>query len=380
MSDDEYDWESCAGDTDIVSVVPRRRNSGPLLGAVQKCTQLVEGTNDTLARMEEDHQKMRILVAVMAVFNFLQLIPQTIKDTIVGFITTNGLRLGILMLLSHGIAIVLRRLQRKSHEPIVEGGSSSSTRPSVSIVEPTAALPPPPAPASNGELPDQVKKVLDLEMSPKWVLVKKENDITWEVQDVDWNGGHKITRFSGPVNCSLTQFTRTLIESAPKPQRQFDKMLDAYNVLEDYGSEGGRIVYVNFHSPVWGITRREVVSHIIRRLLTPEDCKKYNIEGQFPDLDASDRTNFEKQTLENPLVVGNISTTHPKSVESSSFTRAKINAQGYIVVPTSATTCHVTEIIALDVSGSLPAFAVEAGAKKVFARFNGMINYLNNLN
>ena len=355
MSDDDCDWQSCGGETDIVSVTSRRRTNGPILGAVQKCTQLVEGTNDTLARMEEDQQKMRIFVAVLTVLNVLQLIPQGVKDGVIGFVARNGLKVAILMLLSHGIALVIRRMQRKSVLPIVDAGSSATKTPTVSIIEPREI--PPPA-VDDGQLPAQVKKVLELRSSPNWVLIKEEKGIKWEYQDVDWNGGHKITKFSGPVNCSLTQFTRELIEAAPKAQRQFDKMLDAYNVLEDYGSDGGRILYVNFHSPVWGITRREVVTHIVRRLLTPEDCKEFKVEGEFPEMDVAGRKKFDK-TLENPLVIGTVSTTHPKAPESSSFTRAQMNAQGYVVVPTSPTTCHITEVIALDVSGSLPAFAVE---------------------
>jgi len=201
----------------------------------------------------------------------------------------------------------------------------------------------------------------------------------FDSQPVEWSPT-KACKFSCEVKCSVRGFFDIVVKDAPAPVKQFDALLDHFEVLEE-GSDrfAGHKLYTNFFSPVPRVVgRRDFVTLAQDALLTKEECKKYGIPitGEYPELDTRAIEQSQVNLDYGVYCVSNMSTEHPSRPPNNTFVRGHAHAQAYIIVGRGPDKMWLCEVQSLNPMGSIPAWAVDLGAVKVIERFVNLRNYL----
>eukprot|EP01063_Lacrimia_lanifica_P033889 TRINITY_DN6156_c0_g3_i1.p1 TRINITY_DN6156_c0_g3~~TRINITY_DN6156_c0_g3_i1.p1 ORF type:complete len:440 (+),score=134.84 TRINITY_DN6156_c0_g3_i1:34-1353(+) len=422
MSDggEDWDWETCDSPDEAISQVsrasrPTRRGGGQVAAKMERAVAKIEQTVEALGRLEMECKLWRQATAALCVTQLLTLVPAAVKEYVAALfsrlggwlldvVAKHGPRTAVLLVLGHLLVACVTKMlrQRGLLAPAMAEGAAEGSPRTTGV---TLVLPPPaptdaslrpaqvreqagePAAAAaaadadtDSPLSPQVRKLLNFATKTAWQPVASEKGRAWSTAAVDWNGGHKVTRFTADLKCSAKHFVHQVVELAPKAQRESDPMMENYRVLDESkeGKYGGyRRVYVSFKTPVWGIGQRDICVKAERTFLTPEEAHAYGeIAAPSDQPEVADRFEMEMDKVTNTFVIAFQSSTHPDAPEYKQYVRAHSNVNGYILTPTGEHTCRVTECIALDIKGSLPAWAVEAAAKRIYERFHKFADYL----
>ncbi|KAJ9442217.1 hypothetical protein DIPPA_60692 [Diplonema papillatum] len=400
MSDcDDWEWRSCgSGDEvgDISSSRDRkvRRSTTQVILRVERAVEEIRKANCAIVDMQIDSQRWRLVAIVLLLVHIFQLVPSHVTHSMSEFVRRFGAKAAGAALALHAGFLLLRRASNASKGFLKGPPSSIPNAEGVSIpargrvvavsegrLDPVLTHAPAASSSSTSSgLAPEIVRVLQVLTMDGWNLVEEipQRGIKWETMVVDWNGGHAITKFTACVQCSAEHFVKQVVDEAPAAQRAFDTMLEKYRVLDDLGHRGKK-VYMSFHTPVWGIGQRDIVAFIQRTKLTKEEAESFGLPTpRSTDLDScsepDSRTDYSN--IKVPTVLASVSTVHSGAPEDPAYVRAHMNIQGYTIIPLTESTCRIHEVIALDVKGTLPAWAVAAGSKRVFQRFTGLVDYL----
>eukprot|EP00755_Sulcionema_specki_P008710 Sspe_Gene.41703::Locus_20182_Transcript_1_1_Confidence_1.000_Length_3907::g.41703::m.41703 len=339
---------------------------------------------DRVHRLEEETERWKLVTCVLVALQASQLLPgalNTLRRVPWGsFPLGRLLRLAISFIIFRFLVLAVQRASGllRIRRRVAATATTSSSSPSAPLPAPPCATRSAPAPLPStleGEqLPPQVHRVLEVNMMNGWVTEKELPSLKWETRAVDWNGGHKVTRFTAEVKCSMEVFVEHIITTAPAGQRKYDNLLNEYRVLEARG-DSEKILYMSFHSPVFMVAPRDLVTHVARALLSPQESVEFQLSPTpVGNPERFSRNAFDK--MEYTLALGTWSTTHPAANTSSSHVRGKLNIQGYLVVPLGPARIRLIEIVGLDPCGQLSAYVVELGAKRIFEKFQSLVKFL----
>eukprot|EP00756_Hemistasia_phaeocysticola_P022515 Hpha_TRINITY_DN15839_c2_g5::TRINITY_DN15839_c2_g5_i2::g.186868::m.186868 len=225
---------------------------------------------------------------------------------------------------------------------------------------------------------------LELFSSGGWKLEKTDKRggvvvCRFDSKMVDWSPT-KACKFSCEVNCSMQAFYELIVMNSPKGAKEFDALLDHYEVLNEGDRYEGHTLYTNFFSPVPRVIgRRDFVTIAQDALLTKEEVEKYGIQiqGEYPatiDTRALEQSNMNFDNM--VYCVSNMSVTHPSRPANTTFVRGHAHAHCYLIVGRGPDKIWLCEVQSLNPNGSIPAWAVDLGAVKVIERFVNLRNYL----
>ena len=204
----------------------------------------------------------------------------------------------------------------------------------------------------------------------QWNMQQETRISKYMSLDCDWNGGHTASRFEGLLKCSARFYIHEMIDESPKAQKAYDPLFENYQTVEDGGSEGGRVLYLSFQTPVTFVQQRDVCMFAERAMLTDAEIAYFKIDELMANLRTthgltaptdieplSSRYDFSGP-VRRPMCLATHSIDHKNVPVNSKYERGHMNLQGYLLLPLDDEHCYVMEIVGMDPRGQLPAWAV----------------------